>query len=72
MTFDYELYKDGVLIESHVKTINHPLTLEAGNSYNFIVSLGNPGEPIKFDVTKVEDWDKDFNNINLPTPEKQQ
>lgn len=80
MTFDYELYKDGVLIDSHVKTINHPLTLEAGNAYNFIVSLGNPGEPIKFDVTKVEDWDKDFNNdgdeaddyVNLPTPEKQQ
>lgn len=63
--FDYELYKDGVLVDSHEKTVTPTkVTLEKGNAYNFIISLGNPGEPIKFTVTQVEDWNKDHAGYN--------
>lgn len=61
--FDYELYKDGVQVDSHEKTVTPSnITLEKGNAYNFIISLGNPGEPIKFDVERVEDWITEGNN----------
>lgn len=48
--------EDDFLNDSFTKTIYHTVTLEAGKAYNFVLTLGNPGEPITFDVEKVEDW----------------
>ena len=62
--FDYYLYNGTQLIDTQEnKTITSPeMTLEAGKAYNFNIKLGNPGEPITFDVSKVADWDTDHNN----------
>ena len=32
------------------------ITLAKGTAYNFLISLGNPGEPIQFTVTAVNGW----------------
>lgn len=32
------------------------ITLEAGHAYNFVLSKGNPGEPIKFELKEISDW----------------
>lgn len=59
ITFTYELLKDGIVIDTQDKTIETPaLTLKSGQAYNFVISLGNPGEPIQFDVEKVTDWEE--------------
>lgn len=59
VTFTYELLKDDVLIDTQDKSLNTgALTLVSGSSYNFVISLGNPGDPIQFDVEKVNDWDE--------------
>ena len=61
--FTCELYKSGVLIDKQTKTIQADnLTITKGNAYNFVISLGNPGEPIKFSVQAVNDWDTDHDN----------
>lgn len=41
--------------EAYNKTISH--TFVAGHAYNFVISRGNPGEPIQFTVTEVNEWD---------------
>lgn len=58
ITFDYLLLKDGIVIDTQVdKTIiTEALTLESGHAYNFVFSLGNPGEPIQFNLEKVTGW----------------
>ena len=48
-----------VLNDSYTKEIPANLTLEAGKSYNFILTLGNPGEPITFAVENIVDWDEE-------------
>ena len=48
--------KDDFLNDSFTKTIYRTVTLEAGKAYNFVLTLGNPGEPITFDVDEVVDW----------------
>lgn len=45
-----------VLNDSYTKTAETVHTLEAGRAYNFIITLGNPGEPIKFAVETITDW----------------
>ena len=62
--FDYYLYNGTQVIDTQEnKTITSPeMTLEAGKAYNFNIKLGNPGEPITFDVNKVADWDTDHND----------
>ena len=63
VSFTCELYKSSVLIDTQTKTIAADnLTIQPGNAYNFVISLGNPGEPIKFTVTKVNEWDTDHDN----------
>lgn len=70
--FDCELYKDGVLIQEEKEATNNArtattqqaVTLEKGKAYNFIISLGNPGEKIKFTVDKVQGWDTTHNDYN--------
>ena len=57
VSFTYELLKDGVVIDTQDKALNTgALSLLSGSSYNFVISLGNPGDPIQFDVVKVNDW----------------
>ena len=46
-----------VLNDSYTKTAEKAnIALEAGRAYNFIITLGNPGEPITFDVETITDW----------------
>ena len=59
ITFTTELLKNDVVIDTKDRTVNtNVIELEEGGAYNFVISLGNPGEPIKFDVEKVNDWDE--------------
>ena len=71
--FQYELYKVNgsgnaqthTLIQSETRTASATgVVLEAGNSYNFKISLGNPGSPIEFSVTEVTGWNQGTNNSN--------
>ena len=70
ITFDYLLLKDEVVIDTKTAkaVITDPLTLESGHAYNFVFSLGNPGDPIQFDLEKVSGWEKTgtVNNENTP------
>ena len=45
-----------VLNDAYTKVVAANLTLEAGKAYNFILTLGNPGEPITFAVETITDW----------------
>lgn len=56
LKFKFELYKDRVLIESGIKEAQAEVQIKKGCSYKFLIKLGNPGEPIKFSVDKVNDW----------------
>ena len=62
ISIDVEYYVENkvndadVLNDSYTKTIEVAHTLEAGRAYNFIITLGNPGEPISFDVETITDW----------------
>lgn len=49
-------------VTSYVKEVN--LTLDGGHAYNMVLNLGNPGDEIKFTVTKVDGWDEP-NNVNM-------
>lgn len=63
INFDYLLLKDGKTIDTQNKNVYaNTLTLEAGKAYNFVIKLGNPGEPITFDVSSVSNWDTDHND----------
>lgn len=70
ITFDYQLLKDGVVIDTKTgeDITASNLELEPGHAYNFIFSLGNPGDPIQFDLEKVSGWEKagTVNNENTP------
>lgn len=62
ISFTSQLYKDNVLIQTKEETITaNNITLAAGNAYNFVIKLGNPGEPIQFTVDKINDWNTDIN-----------
>lgn len=45
-----------VLNDSYTRTAETVHTLEAGRAYNFIITLGNPGEAITFAVEDITDW----------------
>ena len=65
ISFSYGLYKNEVLIDAQDKTITAAnITLEAAKAYNFVISLGNPGDPIQFNVLAVTDWDKNHTGYN--------
>ena len=56
--FDYQLLKDGAVIDTHTDVATSAtLNLEAGHAYNFIVCLANPGDPITFKLEKITAWD---------------
>lgn len=66
ISFTSQLYKDNVLIQTKEETITaNNITLAAGNAYNFVIKLGNPGEPIQFTVTNVNGWETNNNNIDV-------
>ena len=53
---DYELWKDAVRVGNYAGTeMVATLDIAAGKAYNFVLSLGNPGEPITF-TADVTDW----------------
>ena len=65
--FKCELFKDGVLIhtdEAKSVTTQKTVSLEKGKAYNFIISLGNPGEKIQFTVTEVKNWETNHEGYN--------
>ena len=65
-TRDYYYSSDGgknnVLVRSETNTVSAKKKIEAGHAYNFVIKLGNPGEPIKFTVESITDWDTDHND----------
>ena len=68
VSFDCELFYDGVSIsKTEGKTATANVKLEPGHAYNFKIVLSEPGEPIKFTVTKVNDWDYDINGNGTTT-----
>ena len=64
ISFSYGLYKGGVLIDAQDKTLTANVTLDAAKAYNFVISLGNPGDPIQFDVHTVTDWVENHTGYN--------
>ena len=54
--------KNNVLVRSETNTVSAKKKIEAGHAYNFVIKLGNPGEPIKFTVESITDWDTDHND----------
>ena len=65
ITADIELYRNGVCIETKPDhAMDVAVTLAAGKAYNFVVSLGNPGEPITFALEKVTDWVEESVAVN--------
>ena len=67
-TRDYYYSSDGgknnVLVRSETNTVSAKKKIEAGHAYNFVIKLGNPGEPIKFTVESITDWDTDHDGYN--------
>ena len=63
-----------VLNDKYTKTAEKAnIALEAGRAYNFIITLGNPGEAIKFDVETITDWveeDVAVNPVSVTKPEE--
>lgn len=61
--FDYQLLKDGAVIDTHKDvTTSATVTLEAGHAYNFVVCLANPGDPITFKLETITNWDTDLDH----------
>lgn len=62
--FTCELYKDKVvngstvpsLVQTKTMTASATTSLKEGNAYNFVIALGNPGEPITFSVENITAW----------------
>ena len=71
------LYGDSVIdVENYNRDI--AFTFKKGHAYNFILSLQNPGDVIKFDVVAVNEWITDHNGDgvsgdedNLPNMDNQ-
>ena len=65
---DYYYSSDGgttnVLVRSETNTVSAKKKIEAGHAYNFVIKLGNPGEPIKFTVESITDWDYNHDGYN--------
>lgn len=57
VSFTREYFYNEVSIRSEVNTLSVDVQLLAGRAYNFVVKLGNPGEPIEFTVNEVNNWD---------------
>ena len=62
----YELIYKTVSVRSETKTLSASAQLVAGHAYNFVVELGNPGEPIEFTVTDagVNGWNTNHDGYN--------
>ena len=58
------LYGDSVIdVENYNSDI--AFTFEKGHAYNFILTLQNPGDVIKFHVVAVKDWNTDHNGDSV-------
>ena len=56
--FDVKLYTDNGLVNSYTQEIEElALTIEGGKAYNFVFTLPVPGDPIKFTVKTITEWD---------------
>ena len=51
--------------EGKTVTTQKDVVLEKGKAYNFIISLGNPGEKIQFTVEKINDWENTQQNVEI-------
>ena len=63
------LLNNQVIDTEETHTINGvSANLQAGNAYNFVITKGNPGEPIKFSVQQVNTWTPDTaTNVTVGT-----
>ena len=70
ITFTREYYysndggQNNVLIRTETNTVSAEKKIEAGHAYNFVIKLGNPGEPIQFTVNEIKDWDYNHTGYN--------
>lgn len=60
------LLNNKVIDRDNLEATPASITLEAGHAYNFILSKGNPGEPIKFALEEVKDWSPTTDGTNTP------
>ena len=63
ITCKIETLLNGKVVDVVNYNNNVNITLAKGTSYNFVLSLGNPGDVVEFDVKKVEGWLPD---VDLP------
>ena len=64
VSFTRDYYYNEVAIRSEVNTLSVDAQLVAGRAYNFVLKLGNPGEPIEFTVSEITDWEYDHDGYN--------
>ena len=57
-----DVYKSFQKIEDVKFTPKEAITLKSGHAYNFVITLGAPGNPIKFTVQALKAWDTDHND----------
>ena len=74
VTFTVNLYmsdnyhNDPQLINTTTYNKDVAIEIEKGYAYNFVINLGDPGKPIKFTVTKVNEWAPQGGHTNVPVP----
>ena len=57
ITYTLETLLNGKVIDKDELVANPAsITLEAGHAYNFVLSKGNPGDTIKFELQEVNAW----------------
>lgn len=67
ITYTIETLLNGKVIDKDELVANPAsIILEAGHAYNFVLSKGNPGDPIKFELEKVSDWNPATGGTNTP------
>lgn len=54
--FDYQLFKDGKVIDTQTITTRADVELNAGRAYNFVINLREPGDPITFSLETITNW----------------
>lgn len=66
VTFTCQTRIDETVLRTETKTVitEKDVVLVQGRAYNFIISLGNPGEKIQFTVNEVKNWETNHTGYN--------
>lgn len=67
ITYTLETLLNGKVIDKDELVANPAsITLEAGHAYNFVLSKGNPGDTIKFELQEVNAWNPATGGTDTP------